>query len=418
MKAIQFRRSLWRYGLLKLLGHRFPSLLTSPFGLVRLCEIEPLKLPSPYWVRVRPSLCGICGSDLAVITAKSSLLLSPLTSVPFVFGHEIVGEVIEVGSAVEKVKVGDRVVVEPALCCFVREIDPPCQRCAKGNYACCERVDEGIISEGVQTGYCRDTGGGWSEQLVAHEWQLFRVPDELDDEEVVLLEPFSCAIHAVGRALQSFADVQCLMSNDQSVFVIGCGTMGLLTIKALRALESALGRKPMRIFATDKYQYRREWALRFGAEEVMPAGLQGYETVRERTGARLFQPELGKPTVLGGVDIVFDCVGTKSSLDDAVRWTRANGVLVVVGMPAEPKVSWASIWFKELRVIGSYAYGVEDWQGERVRTFELALKLLQEGVVSLKGLVTHRFPLSRWRKAIQTALHPERHGAIKVTLHP
>jgi threonine dehydrogenase-like Zn-dependent dehydrogenase len=127
---------------------------------------------------------------------------------------------------------------------------------------------------------------------------------------------------------------------------------------------------------------------------------------------------LGKPTVLGGFDIVFDCVGSENSLEDAVRWTRANGVLAVVGMPAEPKVNWTSIWFKELKVIGTYAYGVEVWQGERVRTFELALGLLKENASLLKGFVTHKFSLSQWQQAVQTAIHSGHHKAIKVTMHP
>ena len=85
-------------------------------------------------------------------------------------------------------------------------------------------------------------------------------------------------------------------------------------------------------------------------------------------------------------------------------------------MPAQPKVSWASLWFKELRVLGAYAYGVEEWQGKRVRTFALALDLLEGGFVSLRGLVTHRFPLTQWRQAVQTALQAGRRCAIKVVL--
>jgi len=380
--------------------------------MVALREVESLKLPSPRWVRIRPRLCGICGSDTAVITAKSSLLLSPLTSVPFTFGHEIVGEVIEVGSGVSKVRVSDRVVVEPALSCFVREIEPPCPRCSEGNYACCERVTEGIISAGIQTGYCRDTGGGWSDELVAHEWQLFKVPDELDDEIAVLTEPFSCALHSALKA------IQCSQSEPKTSLVIGCGTIGLLTIAALRVLERASGREPLHLVAIAKYPHQRDWALKLGANEVVNASERVYEKLAELTGAKLFRPELGKPTVLGGFDIVFDCVGSENSLEDAVRWTRANGVLAVVGMPAEPKVNWTSIWFKELKVIGTYAYGVEVWQGERVRTFELALGLLKENASVLKGFVTHKFPLSQWQQAVQTAVHSGHHKAIKVTMHP
>ncbi len=412
MRAVQFRKSLWRYLIVKALGDRFPRLLTSSLGLVALREVPPLRLPSPHWVRVRPRLCGICGSDLAVITAKSSLLLSPLTSVPFTFGHEIVGEVTEVGSAVTKVKVGDRVVVEPALSCFVRELLPPCPRCAEGNYACCERLTEGVIGAGVQTGYCRDTGGGWSDELVAHEWQLFPVPDRLSDEEAVLVEPFSCALHAVLR-LWRFLDTQ-----PKQVLVLGCGTMGLLTIAAWRFVERASQHSSTFLVAVGKYPHQRAWAKRLGADEVLAAGKETYKQLQKHSKAHLFYPELGKPTVLGGFDVVIDCVGSQGSLDDAVRWARANGWVVVVGMPAEPSVSWASVWFKEVRILGSYAYGLEHWKGNSVRTFDLAVKFLAENAGIFQGFVSHRFPLSQWHTAVQTALHAGVKGAIKVALRP
>ncbi len=412
MRAVQFQKSVLRFAIVKVLGKWLPKVMTSPLGMVALREVERPKLPSPRWVRMRPRLCGICGSDTAVIMAKSSLFLSPLTSVPFTFGHEVIGEVIEVGSDVLKVRVGDRVVVEPALSCFVREIEPPCLQCSEGNYACCERVTEGIISAGIQIGYCRDTGGGWSDELVAHEWQLFKVPDELDDEIAVLTEPFSCTLHSVLRALQ------CSQSEPKTSLVIGCGTIGLMTIAALRVLERASGKEPLHLVAIAKYPHQSNWALKLGANEIVNANERVYEKLAELTGAKLFRPELGKPTVLGGFDIVFDCIGSGNSLEDAVRWTRSNGVLAVVGMPAEPKVNWTSIWFKELKVVGTYAYGVEVWQGKKVRTFELALSLLKDNASLFKGFVTHKFPLSQWQQAIQTAIHPGRNKAIKVTMQP
>jgi len=411
MRAVQFRKSVWRFLLVKALGHRFPALLTSPFGLVTLREQPPLPLPSPHWVRVRPKLCGICGSDLAVLTGKTSLFLSPLTSVPFTFGHEIVGVVVETGEEVTKVKAGERVVIEPALSCFVREINPPCPRCAEGNYACCERLTEGVIGAGVQTGYCRDTGGGLSDEFIAHERQLFPVPDTLSDEEAVLVEPFSCALHAVLRARR-------WEPLAQKVLVIGCGAIGLLTIAAWRVVEAKLALPRTHLVAVGKYAHQRDWAKRLGADEVVASDKNLYRHLSDLTGAKLLRPELGKPSVLGGFDLVFDCVGNQSSLNDAIRWARADGLVIVAGMPSEPKVTWTSLWFKELRVVGAYAYGMEEWQGERVRTFDLTLQWLQEGSISLKGLVTHRFPLTEWKSAVQTALQAGRRGAVKVALHP
>ena len=129
-----------------------------------MTQIPEPRLPTAEWVRVRPILSGICGSDVAALSGKGSIYLSAFTSFPFVPGHEVVGRVVETGDAVSGFDVGDRVVLEPALGCTVRGLAEPCGPCASGHYANCERVTEGDISSGVQTGYCRDTGGGWGER--------------------------------------------------------------------------------------------------------------------------------------------------------------------------------------------------------------------------------------------------------------
>ena len=176
MLALQCVKSIPAWLLLKALGHRFPSLATGPYALLRLRNVGPPRLPNSRRAGVRPVLSGVCGSDLASIAAEGSPFFAPLTSFPFTFGHEVVGVVEEIGSGVRAVQVGDRVVVEPALHCVVRGIDPACTACAAGQYGNCVNVTKGTVSAGVQTGYCRDTGGGWSGSLVAHEVQLHRCP--------------------------------------------------------------------------------------------------------------------------------------------------------------------------------------------------------------------------------------------------
>ena len=171
MKTLQYRRSITRYALLKLLGQRFPGICNSRVSPVALRDIPEPELPTPQWARVAPKLAGICGSDIATLCAKGSPYLAPITSMPFVLGHEVVGVVTEIGAEVERVKVGDRVVLHPALGCKVRGIDPPCAACREGKEALCRNVTTGDISAGIQTGYCRDTGGAFSESFVAHESQ-------------------------------------------------------------------------------------------------------------------------------------------------------------------------------------------------------------------------------------------------------
>ncbi len=417
MIALQCVKSIPAWLLLKALGHRLPGLATGPYALLRLRDVEPPRLPNSHWARVRPVLSGVCGSDLASIAAEGSPFFAPLTSFPFTFGHEVVGVVEEVGPDVRAVKAGDRVVIEPALHCGVRGVEPPCAACAAGQYGNCVNVMKGDVSAGVQTGYCRDTGGGWSGSLVAHERQLHKVPEGLPDDAAVMVEPFSCALHGVLRAMsepeapardrsEALAGAS---GSHRTVLVLGCGTMGLLTIAALRAVGA-----PCSIVALAKHAHQQELAKRLGAHEILAAGRDQDGALSRRTGATIHPAEIGRPTVLGGFDVVFDCVGSPRSLDDALRFTRARGRTVLVGMPAIPKtVDWTTIWFKELTVQGVYAYGVEDFAGERIKTFELALRFMSRGVVDLRPLVTHRFPLVEYKRAIRTALATGPHQSVK-----
>jgi threonine dehydrogenase-like Zn-dependent dehydrogenase len=399
--AVQCVRSIPAWLLLKALGARFPRLYTASFSLVRLRDVVEPRLPGAHWVRVKPLLSGICGSDLASITAAGSPFFVSLTSFPFTFGHEVVGRVTEVGPEVKQVAVGDRVVIEPALHCTVRGITPHCSACQEGRTGNCVNIAAGILSPGVQTGYCRDTGGGWSSALVAHEVQLHRVPDDLSDEAAVLVEPLSCALHAVLRCRPEPADA--------NILLVGAGTMGLLTLAALRGLDVS-----GRITVWAKHPHQQEAARQLGADEVVPTNRGSRAELCRRVGASLHQAEIGAPTILGGYDAVFDCVGSPRSIDDALRLTRARGRTVLVGMPAIPKsVDWTTIWFKELQVIGAYAYGLESVGGQRLRTFEFALRLLQGRLRHLTQIVTHRFPLTDYKRAIQTALFTGPSRSIK-----
>ncbi|MCZ6774896.1 MAG: zinc-binding dehydrogenase, partial [Ignavibacteria bacterium] len=132
------------------------------------------------------------------------------------------------------------------------------------------------------------------------------------------------------------------------------------------------------------------------------------------TGAKSYQPELGKPVLLGGVDVTFDCVASSTTIDDALRFTRAQGRVMLVGMPAIPKnIDWTTIWHKELEVKGAYTYGVEAYEGGHLRTFALGIRLLEKMGGRLLPLVGEQFPLKDYRKAIQAALHTGQSGSVK-----
>lgn len=411
MQAVEFRKSIPRYLALRALGPHFRGLYTSGFSPVVLRDLPVPALPTPSWVRVRPTLAGICGSDLATICAKGSAYLSPLTSTPFILGHEVVGIVVETGDSAEGVSPGDRVVLQPALGCLVRGIDPACDRCRAGELALCRNVTRGDIAAGIQTGYCHDTGGAWSEAFVAHHTQLFRVPEAMDDEVAVLVEPFACSLHGVLRADVDYEPT----STKQTVLVLGCGTIGLLTIAALRFLGGTA-----RVVALAKYPHQRDHALALGADEVvMHTGdtAERYRRLSDVLGCDCYQPEIGKPTVIGGADITFDCIGGSVSIDDACRFTRSGGEMILVGMPAIPRgVDWTAIWFKELSVRAAYAYGTETVAGTRRATFDLAIELLGRHGAQVRSLVGEPFALSDYRSAVRAALSVGRTGGVKTVL--
>ncbi len=384
MLALTFQRSIPSYALVRASGGR-PEVATSALSMLHLGDVPEPELPARDWVRVMPTLSGICGSDLSAIGGHASLYLDPLTSYPFVPGHEVVGTLAD----------GTRVVVEPALGCKVRGIEPPCPRCEEGRPGLCYNVTEGPIEVGLQTGYCADTGGGWGEVLVAHPSQLHAIPDSLSDEAAVLIEPFACCVHA---ALRGGA------SKDDVVVVLGAGTIGLLTVAAVRLFTP-----PKRLIAVAKHPTQRDLVRKLGADQVIaPADV--FQRIRFATAARRLDG-VDRSLLLGGADITFECVGRADSLSDAVRFTRGGGTVVAVGMPGDEKVDWAAIWQRELTVTGAYAYGAEPKRKGK-RTFELALEAAPE--LHLQKLTGPLFGLAEYRDAVAYAMSAGRLGAVKV----
>lgn len=408
MKAVEFRKSITRYLLLKSLPARTVRRRAARLAPLRLIDTAPPRLPGPFWLRIAPRLSGICGSDLATLTAKGSPYLSAITSLPFVMGHEVVGEVIEVGPAVTRFRAGDRVVLHPALGCRVRGIDPPCDACRRRRDALCRNVTRGDISAGIQTGYCRDTGGGFGENLVAHESQVYAVPPEIDDRAAVLIEPFACAAHAALRIS---------VNPDDTVLVIGCGAIGLLTIAALRAAGCRA-----RILAVARYEHQRRHALALGANAMLPGGgpvTERYAAWGRALDAEILRPELGKPAVIGGAAATFDCVASSESIDDGIRFTRGGGALILVGMPAIPRgIDWTPLWYKELTLHASYAYGPEESVDGSPDTFDVAIGWMKDWGARLVPLVGEPFALKDFRDAFHAALHSGRTATAKTVISP
>ncbi len=406
MKALVFERNLPRYA-----ASRAASMLGSGrgarIGPLRLLDAEPPEPPAPGWHRVRPLLSGICGSDLATVDGRSSRYFEDLVSFPFVPGHEVAG-VLDTGGTDHRgraLEPGARVVVEPVLGCAPRRIHPRCPQCESGRTGLCGNVAFGDLAPGLQTGYCRDTGGGWSTAgLVAHTTQLHPVPDVFSDEDAVVVEPTACAVHSV---------LSVDIDESAQVAVLGAGTLGLATIAALdRLVRPSTG---CTLVVGAKHPHQRRMAESLGADVVV-APDQLARTVRRRAGSLVVAGRL-----TNGADTVFDCVGTSESLEQALSMVRPRGRVVLVGMPGRISVDLAPLWHRELTLVGAYAYGVErlpgpapepDTDAPPRRSFEMAIELV--AAAGLGSLVSASYPLERYDEALAHAGAAGRRGAVKV----
>ncbi|MCC6525239.1 MAG: zinc-binding dehydrogenase [Polyangiaceae bacterium] len=396
MRAVFFEVSVPRVLVTQALGRVWSGAYFARTAPVRLGEVEPV-LAGPRFVEVENQACGVCASDLHLVHGdvdpRTHAAALPRAGRVYL-GHEVLGTVRRVGPAVTSLRPGDRVVMQSRFLgptCHSQELEPACAACARGDYCVCERCGARRGPEGI--------GGGWSDGYACHESEVWRAPDDLPDDAAVLLEPLACGVRAALRALPP---------PGGRALVIGCGIIGLATLQALRALAPEA-----RVCAVARHPQQRRAAERFGAELVDGDWL---EATARLTGAELFHGYFGNRTLIGGFDVVYDCVATADTLGRALRLARPGGTLVVVGVHlARLALDLSPLLFEELDVRGALAHGGETWQGERLSTFDLTARLLRAGQLDTEGLITHRFPLGRWQDAIRAA-SDKRSGAIKVVL--
>ena len=291
----------------------------------------------------------------------------------------------------------------------------------------------GHIRPGLQTGYCADTGGGWSTSgLVAHASQLFPVPEGLSDADAVTVEPVACAVHAVlGAGIR----------DDDVLAVLGAGTLGLTVIAALTHLAST-GRcpTPRVVLVGAKYAHQQRLARDFGATEALPP-VQLPRAVRRSSHSLSFGGAPGETVTLsGGADVVLDCVGSAESIAQSLAMVRPRGSVALVGMPGKVTVDLAPLWQREVRLAGAYAYGTESGpaagsvpavraggsapavkaggkkgaaaQPKEISTFDLSFEVV--AAQKTGSLVSATYPLARFEEAVAHAGAAGRRGAVKI----
>jgi len=387
-----------RVVLTQLLGRFWPGAYFSSFAPLQVQNLPRQSLPASNWVRVRNHLAGICGSDLHMIYVDGDFRIAPAAlpghrySYP---GHEVVGEVIEVGDDVEHLHVGDRVVLQSGPNCISTGAQPLCRSCASGNYSLCERAHLFPGPEPI--------GGGWSEEMLVHEHQLFRISSEMSDEQAALLEPSAVAVHAVLRSLPHPGD---------HVLIIGAGTIGLLTLQVIRALVP-----DATVSVMARYPYQIELATRMGAAHILYAQ-DSYQGVERATGAKLFTGMFDNKMLIGGYEVIFDTIGSKETIHNALRWARAGGAVVLIGLSLHTmRLDLTPIWYQEIDLVGTLGHGMETWpigSHEYRSTFAITAELIESEQLHPEKLITHRFSLSNFREALSTATTKEYSRAIKV----
>jgi threonine dehydrogenase-like Zn-dependent dehydrogenase len=370
----------------------------------QLTDIDEPGFLRPDWVVTRPRLVGICGSESKAVFLDYASMTDPASageqqnpmknfvSMPHVMGHEVIAEVVAVGPEAEGLEPGDRVALNPWLTCVTRGVSPVCPACQAGDLSQCHSFGKGSFAPGIHIGMCADVSGGFADLMPAHDSMLFKVPDTLSDEQVVVADPFAVSLHAVTRHPPQ---------PGGKVLVYGAGALGQCAVAILRALYPTV-----EVMVVARFDAQRRLAETFGASTVPhEPRLEVIERVADWSGGVL-QPADGLPMAFpGGIDVVYDTIGAAETLEVGCRVLRARGTLVKLGMNGAAKWDDTPVYCKEIFYTGSNAFGIEEVEGVRQHGIAHFLDMVGSGRIDLTPMLTHTFRLDQ-----------EKSGAIKVAI--
>jgi threonine dehydrogenase-like Zn-dependent dehydrogenase len=399
MKALVFRHSPGREAAAVVAGRVDRRAFVSRLAPVRLADIDELPLPGDDWVRVETTVSGLCGSDVKqiLLNGRFDNPLTALVSFPHVLGHEAIGR---------RADTGQRVVLNPWLSCGPRGIDPPCKACKDGRYPWCRNFRAGNLPVSIHIGNCAGASGAHAERFAAHAAQLFAIPDGVSDEAAVLADPVSVSLRSILLAPPSVGD-------GRPVLVYGSGTLAFAAIALLRHLYPGT-----EVWAVTRPGARAELATRFGANAVLSAAPDELVAqVARRLGTSALTPWSKRDWLQDGPAVVYDTIGSTQTVETSLRLLATGGTLVISGVEPPRRFEWTALYFKELRVIGSNGFGVEQVGGASKHAMEHYFDFVADGF-DLTAVITHRFPLKRWDEAVLAVKNARRTGAVKVLLDP
>jgi L-iditol 2-dehydrogenase len=326
-------------------------------------EELPAPVAGPEEVVVEVDSAGICGTDLHIYLDEFE------TAPPVTIGHEFAGRIVETGKNVRDWQPGERVTAGTYFSTCGH-----CRHCHGGRpNLCLERQSIGSKRDGAFARY-----------VVIPAKNLYRVPDEVDLESAALTEPLACTIHGV----LSVAKVQA----GDNVVIAGPGPIGLLALQLAKVAGATVA-----LLGTEVDRARLELANQLGADHSIDVtGVSDIQTLVQD----LFHAE--------GADLVIECSGAAPAADTLLRLVRRGGRYCQMGLFGRP-IQWNQdlICFKELTVTGTNAHVASAWPR--------ALKIMAEGRVKVRRLVTHRFSLRAWDQALKTAQTKQ---GVKVLLKP
>jgi threonine dehydrogenase-like Zn-dependent dehydrogenase len=402
MRALVFEKSLPRLAATKLLSAFSPRAFVGPLAPIQLREVGEPSLPAPDWLVLRTRLCGLCGSDYKQVFMNGAFdnPMTAMISFPQVLGHEVVGVVESTGPGVRARRAGERVVLNPWLSCAPRGL-PLCSWCEQGELAQCLAFTRGVIPPGIHHGNSAGAPGGFAPRLSAHESQCIPVPDGVSDEAAVLADPFAVSLHAILHH----------PPQGDLALVYGCGTLGLLAISILRALHPRV-----RVAAVARFPHQARLAEQLGAERVMAHAPERalIEAAADFAKTELHEPWRGLPMLSDGFGVVYDTVTSPGTLEVGVRVLRSRGRLVALGVEPPRRFEWTPLYFKEIALCGSNAFGMETWQGRRQHAMAWYFEWLKEQRIDAAPIVTHRFALEQYRDAFLACRDQGASGAVKV----
>ncbi len=414
MKALLFEYKLRRLAIGRIAGLFGLKHYMTKLGYIHLKELPNPQIKAEDWVVIKTKYCGICGSDHKQVFLDGNQD-NPMTAViswPQVLGHEAVGVITQVGVK-SKLKVGQRVALNPWISCLPREIYPPCSSCQEGKNSLCKNFTKGLLTPGIHTGNSSDATGGFAEYIPAHDTMAIPIPDNIDWNQAILSDPFSVAFHSVLKVLPPPGSI---------CAVYGCGNLGLLTILILKHIF-----KEVQVLAIARFPHQAAMARRFGADLIIESSPMNrvIEKIADYVQCDIYNFKKKLPWLIEGVDFLFDTVASPETLETGLRIVKArkkdhkskkliSGVIVVTGVSSPKRYEWTPWYFKEIHIIGSNAFAIEEFGGHREHSYYHYFRFLQEGLPDPTPMITHKFPLDAYKTAFVTVRDQKKFNSIKV----